>query len=475
MQENYLFQPRPPAVAGGFYPGDKVELSRTVEGYLKSAVPAPDGIVALLVPHAGYMYSGATAGAGFAAVRDMSFDTVVILGTGHHASVCGAALYGPGAFKTPLGVMEIDSELNDALLSASSLFEVLPSAHEEEHSIEVQLPFLQSFARKNFKLLPLLLNMASLEDLAVIGKALAKALEGKKALLVISSDMAHYPPADVARLSDLSLLYALGVAVRSGDPRYFAQAEADLAAMNLPGMDTTCCGAAAVMAGAYAALEMGAEDFRLLRYSNSGDAGGEDLERSVGYAAGVFCKGKGEFFPLTAPEKSELLKIARASIENHLTDTQTVPTVIYEYPALNVPAAAFVTLSLDGELRGCIGSLEARKPLAACVAEMAEQSAFDDPRFEPLTEDEFRKIEVEISVLSPLVKATADDIVPGKHGVVVRLGRRSGTYLPQVWEAFKGKEEFLSSLCAEKAGLSVDAWKKPGVELYLYTATVITE
>jgi hypothetical protein len=466
---------RPAAVAGGFYPADADELSREVKSYLKPGESAPGGTVGLLVPHAGYVYSGLTAGVGFAAVRDMFFDTVVILGTGHHSAVYGAALYGHGAFSTPLGDVEIDAELSDEILRSSPLFEELPSAHAQEHAIEVQLPFLQIASGKKFKLVPLLFNMAGRPELESMGRALGRALKGKKVLLVISSDLSHYPPADVAQKSDMSFLYALGVAMRCGDPGYLLKTEQKLMDMELPGMDTVCCGHAALVAGAYAALELGAGDFRLLHYSNSGYFGGADTARTVGYGAGLFCRGEGELFPLADAEKTALLRLARESIKRALDLRDPLEPALGEYPAFNVPAAAFVTLQMDGKLRGCIGGLEARQSLAEAVARLAVESAFEDSRFQPLEAGELEKVKIEISVLSPLVKADAKDIVPGKHGVVVQSGWRSGTYLPQVWEHFGTKEEFLSSLCSEKAGIPADAWKKKGTELYTYTATVISE
>jgi len=481
INENGKLAVRKPAVAGTFYPAGRGALQKAATGYISAAAPPPKDagrIIGVLVPHAGYVYSGAGAGAGFSAVKDLNFDTAVILGTAHHAAVRGAALCGCGAFETPLGLLEVDGALQGELLKSSELFSVLPRAHEEEHSVEVQLPFLQSLGKKDLRILPLVLNTGAMKALEEIGTALGGALKGKKALLVISSDLSHYPPAEIARRADTSFLYSLGVAARAGDFNYLALAEKLLLDMRLEGLDTVCCGFAALVAGAFAARALGADDFTLLEYSNSGGVKGADTLKTVGYGTGIFAAaaGKRGLFPLSALEKKELLSLARRSIAHYFEHKRPLEPELSEYPAFNSPAAAFVTLHKNGRLRGCIGSLEARRTLAACVAGMAAESAFGDARFPPLEQSEFGEIAIEISVLSPLLRVqSAQEIEQGRHGVLIRKGRAGGTYLPQVWEHFKKKEDFLNSLCEEKAGIPACSWKERDTELYCYTADVITE
>ncbi|MFA5162073.1 MAG: AmmeMemoRadiSam system protein B [Elusimicrobiales bacterium] len=468
---------RPPAAAGSFYPARPRELEAAVKSFISGGEDSP-GVKAILSPHAGYVYSGAAAGAAWAAVKNLDFETAVILGTGHRADIRGAALWGEGAFETPLGRVEIDGGLHRRLAELSPLFEVLPKAHDGEHSIEVQLPFLQCLGGKARKMLPLLLNTGDGEILEKLGRALAAALKGSKALLVISADLSHYPPAEVARLADNSLMFSLGVAARGAGPEYFGLAARLLMEKRLEGYDTACCGEAAARAGARAAMELGAGDFRLLRYDNSGDVKGADAQSTVGYGAGVFCAADGgaELFPLSEAERKDLLALARQSIARAFDKTIPPPPELSAHPAFNAPAAAFVTLHKRGELRGCIGSLEARQTLADCVAQMAKQSAFSDPRFPGLSRDELAAVDIEISVLSPMKRVkSAEEIIPGKHGVLIRKGARGGTYLPQVWEHFRSREEFMNSLCGEKAGLAPGAWKDSGAELYVYTAAVMAE
>ncbi|MFA6583577.1 MAG: AmmeMemoRadiSam system protein B [Elusimicrobiaceae bacterium] len=473
---------RKPAAAGRFYPAEKEILARMVNDFLRNAKQCdigPQTIKAIVVPHAGYVFSGATAGAAFACARDLNFETAVILGAGHTAGIKTAALYGKGSFSTPLGSLEIDGELSDYLIAKHpALFDVAPSAHLKEHSIEVQLPFLQTIKSKA-RILPVLLNFADAKTASAIGRALADALEGKKALIIASTDLSHYPPQAAARKGDLSTLKALEIAARINAPEYFAKAVEMLMARKLPGFETACCGEAAVMAAIAAACSLGADDFRLIEYSNSGQVPGADSENTVGYGAGAFVRrgGKAEVMDLTPEHKTELLKLARLSLETKLDSGRAYAPELSDRPIFNVPAAAFVTLTSDGDLRGCIGSLEPADTLQDAVCRLAVSAGFEDPRFEALTRVELAGIKIEISVLSPLRQITGpDEIVPGRHGVLIRKGRSGGTYLPQVWEHFNDdREKFMASLCAEKAGLPPDAWKKPGADIYVYTAQVFEE
>jgi len=460
------------AAAGGFYPAEPAVLAKMAEGFVSGGKRVPGEILALLVPHAGYVYSGATAGAGFSVLKNLDFETAVILGAGHRVAVSGAALSPAKFFSTPLGRVEVDSGFCAELKKSSPLFTDMAEAHEEEHSIEVQLPFLQSLGRK-IKIVPVLLNMAEPRAAGEIGSALAKTLAGKKALIIISSDLSHYPPAETAGKIDLSVVRSLSAAARLGDAGYFSLSAEFLSARGEPGVDTVCCGQAAVLAGAVAAITLGADDFELIKYSNSGDVKGADKESVVGYAAGAFVKTgrKKEPLELSEKEKKLLLQIARRSVESGRPEKMPLSG----FPVLNLPAAVFVTLHKRGALRGCIGSLEPEKSLQDAVAGCAVSSAFSDPRFEPVSPEELGQIDIEISVLSPLKKAGHEEIVPGKHGVVVKKGFRGGTYLPQVWEHFGTKERFLDSLCAEKAGLPAEAWREKGTELFIYTVGIIKE
>jgi len=462
---------RKPAVAGKFYDADARALRASVGSFLKAGKPPAGAVSGFLAPHAGYSYSGAAAGSVFASVAGLDFDTLVVLATGHTMALKKGALYARGAFGTPLGEVAVDEELCAALLKEKKLFEDLPRAHEAEHAVEVQLPFLQA-VKPGAKIVPLLFNTHDAELLEEAGRALGRAMKGRRALFCVSSDLSHYPPGDVAEMSDRSVLLALTQAMRNANPGYFDLANRLLLAKASQWVDTTACGQAPMTAGAAAALELGCDDFELELYTHSGKVSGDD-RAVVGYGAGFFTKAPRKpagALALDAAMKEELLALARRSIETCLKSGRTEQHPLSHRPEFNQPAAVFVTLTKKGQLRGCIGSLEPRGTLADMVCAYAGAAAFEDPRFEPVTGAELKGLEIEISVLSPLAEAAGPEAVKeGVHGVYVKNGRRSGTYLPQVWEHFNKKEDFLSSLCSEKAGLPPGAWKEKSTVLYVYT------
>lgn len=470
---------RKPAVAGKFYDSDPEKLRAAVASCLKPG-PAPAGRLAgILAPHAGYTYSGACAGRAFAALKDRQFDTLVIMATGHTMGLKKGALLSRGSFATPLGEVQVDTAFCAELLKQDKLFEENPRAHAAEHAVEVQLPFLQVLKGGAVKIVPLLFNSDDDDLLEAAGRAVGRVMLGRKALFCVSSDLSHYPPADIAEVSDNSVLLALRQAMRNSSPGYFGLANRLLLGKASGYLDTTACGQAPMTAGAAAALELGCNDFELSQYTHSGKVSGDDSQ-VVGYGAGFYtaaAKKAAGALPLTGEMRKELLALARGCIAEHLkTGGAAAERPLSPRPEFNQPAAVFVTLTLGGHLRGCIGSLEPRGTLADMVAGYAVAAAAEDPRFDPVTESELQKIIIEISVLSPLERvASADAVKQGVHGVYLKSGRRSGTYLPQVWEHFSTREEFLSSLCEVKAGLPAGAWKDGTAEIYTYTVTPFTE
>ncbi len=463
---------REPAVAGQFYPADAAGLARAVDAHL--ALPVANlhsGVVAVLAPHAGYEYSGALAGLAYRQIAD-SYDTVVILATGHTEGVKGAALLASDAYKTPLGTIEPDRALAAALLKASPLFEDRPTPHAREHSVEVQLPFLQRRLKKPFKLLPAVLNTGDPAALKTMGGALAAALKGKKALIVISADFSHYPAAKDAAAADGAMSLAIG----SLDPAFFLSAARFIVQKKIPGLDTCACGEAAVAAGMEAARLLGARSFIPLKVSNSyAENKAAGPERVVGYISGVFSRsGAAADLTLSKAQRAALLKEARRTVERHFAGEEP-PAGLEADPRLNLPGAAFVTLTLGGALRGCVGTVEPALTLADAVRYGAYSAAFRDGRFAPLAREELAKVKVEVSVLSPQKPAAPMALKPGVHGVVVSKGGRSGLFLPQVWEQLPAREDFLGELCAQKAGLPRDCWKDPAVKLYSFTADAFAE
>lgn len=464
---------REPVVAGQFYPADPGELARTVDKYLsRSGVKKPAGeAVAVLAPHAGYEYSGAMAGLAYKFIAD-SYDTVVILATGHTEGVKGAALLGSDSYQTPLGKVLPDRELAAALMKASPLFEDRPSAHAREHAVEVQLPFLQRRLKRPFKLLAATLNTDDPAARKEIGTALAAALKGKKALLVISADFSHYPRRADAAASD----GALRLAIESLDPELFRTAAQFIARKKIPGLDTCACGEAAIEAGLRAARLLGARSFRTLKISDSyteNPRPGPD--RVVGYISGLFLKsGKPASLALDKAQKGVLLKEARLTLENYFGDIPPTEGLAAD-PRLNLPGAAFVTLTKAGRLRGCVGTVEPAMPLADAVRYGAYSAALRDGRFPPVEKGELPEIKIEISVLSPMAPTAPGAIKPHEHGVLLVSNGKSGLFLPQVWEQIPGKEEFMGELCEQKAGLPRNCWQDPAARLYSFTVDSFEE
>jgi len=464
--------------AGQFYPADKEVLAKFVDDALDAAkVAAPAGKIAgIVVPHAGYPFSGRVAAYAYKTI-DTDYDLVVILGTGHTMRVKGAAMLAKGYYETPLGRVPVDEALAADLMKASPLFEDLPEAHANEHAIEVQLPFLQRRLKKPFKLLPAVLNTDNPDDLAAIGRILGKKLKGKKALLVVSTDLSHYPKHQDARLVD----GALELALETLDPDYFQLTNAILLSRGVSELVTCACGEAALTAAMTAVKELGSVEFTALKYADSFDEDPAESSESrvVGYLAGDFVvkeKPKTYKMTFTKEQQGALLEAARESISKTFESLNNVPALSTAGVYLNLPAAVFVTLTEGGQLRGCIGTIEPRMPLFAAVNYAAVNAAFNDHRFKLLQRTELENVKIEISVLSPIRRiADVKAIKPGENGVVVVNGDHSGLFLPQVWEQIPDKESFLGELCSQKAGLERNCWQDKNTSLYTFTVDSFKE
>jgi len=465
---------RPPAAAGRFYPAEADELRAMADRMLAQAPPGPaEGrIVAALCPHAGYEFSGPPLARVCRALADSEPEIVAVVGTAHFALGQGFFLDDHPAFRTPLGEVPTAAAEAAQLLKAGAGLSVSAEAHAEEHSIEVVLPFLQR-TWKRFRLLPVVANAQRLSDAERFGRALAGALKGKKALLIASSDLAHYPPLAVARQLDPASLESF----LTLDPDYLWRTEQCLMALDAPQVNCTWCGKAAAAAVQAAAVCLGADWGSALACANSAERGG-DSDRTVGYGAALLLeRGRRRPWPseeLTDEEKSELLALARASVQAHLRGERASPR-LFDRPRLNLPAAVFVTWTQPGgDLRGCIGTTQPRDTLGNAVARCAVLSAAEDPRFKAVTEAELAGLRAEISVLSTPRPARPEDIRPGL-GVIVDRGGRQGLFLPQVWDKLPDRDEFMAYLCEHKAGLPADAWRRPGTELFTFTATAFEE
>jgi MEMO1 family protein len=449
---------RPPAVAGAFYPGDPVALREEVTRLL-AAVPVGEGArpKALVVPHAGYVYSGPIAATAYARLRAPGppVERVVLLGPSHFGAVAGLALPEEESFLTPLGSVPIDEA---AATRALALPQVARSAvgHLREHSLEVQLPFLQVVLGP-FSLVPFSVGLASAEDVAGVLDAL---WGGPETLVVISTDLSHYLPYDEARAVD-------------------HRTAAQVIALDAEGLRREQACGRTPLQGLLLEARRRRLSVDLLDLRNSGDtAGGQD--QVVGYGAFALFEPAGLRVVPPRADQAEghghraavATSVARAALANLFG--APAPTRPAGEPWIEEPRACFVSLHLRGALRGCCGALEPRAPLFEEIVRSARLAATEDGRFEPIAAEELSGLDVEVSVLSPLQPLAAEDegeaarrLRPGVDGLYLVAGSHHATFIPAVWEQLPDPRAFLLHLRA-KAGLA-DGWR-PDTRLFRFTA-----
>ena len=461
-------------VAGAFYPAEPQVLTAMMDEMLAKATPQAimDPILAVVAPHAGYPYSGPVAAYTYAALKGRKFSRVVVIAPSHFEAFDFTSVYEGDAYETPLGSVPVDKEFAAKLATMDPSIKLSGRGHDPtkegaEHALEVQLPWLQHVLG-SFTLVPVVMGDQSYETSRALGVALAKMIHGGDTLIVASSDLSHYHPYDDAVTIDHKTLKAL----ESWD--YFSMSR------NFQTRVWEACGGAPIVAAMIAAERMGANQARVLKYANSGDAAG-DKTRVVGYSADVFVKaphGSAESnpFSLSDADKNELLKLARTSAEHAVEQGRPYQPEPSKSEALNRELGAFVTLKMNGDLRGCIGYTSAVKPLYMTVRDTAMLAAQRDPRFQPVSVFELPRISYEISVLSPMRRATnIEQIKVGMHGLLMKNGDSEGLLLPQVpveekWD----RQTFLEQTC-RKAGMHPDCWKDENTDIFMFSAVVFGE
>ena len=530
---------RPATQAGRFYEANAQRLAHEVDGLL--ALHARDSqhkrLAALIVPHAGYYYSGNVAASAYAAIpRDAHYKRIFLLGPSHHEWLNGASVNTDAdAYATPLGEVRVDMETALKLTQGghqgagqtpgdSSVITCQPRAHDREHCLEVQLPFLQRFFALYSSLpdkqvppiVPVIISTNDFSQLRQIAEALKPYFTDEN-LFIVSSDFSHYPS-----YKDACWVDALtGKAVASGDVQQFIATIEGNTRLGIRNLATSACGELAIIT---LMLMMDSQyEVSHLLYQNSGDIDRTDPSRVVGYHAFAIDRKDAGGFSLTDEEKQALKQVAFNSIKDSL-DGKSIAATISSLNSRNnttaaansslnsreTPAApnsslnsrenstaaansslftlhsslnklhsslkqkcgAFVSLHKHGRLRGCIGHFGEDVPLYEIVAEMARAAAFEDPRFTPVSKDELKDIDIEISVLTPMRRIhSLDEFELHRHGIYIRKGYRSGTFLPQVADEVNWtKEEFVSHCAQDKAGSGWDGWKT--AELYVYEAIV---
>lgn len=476
--DNQNINIRKPSVAGLFYPEAPIELTKNIAGLFSEVtkVSLDSTPLALIVPHAGYPYSGRTAAKAYKLLEGEHYDTVVIISPSHTVFFKGASVYEGEGYETPLGVVDIDKDLSEKIASIHPSVYFSNMGHASgttrgEHALEVQLPFLQIVLGK-FKLVAIVMGDQEEDSINSLGETLATALKGTNSLIIGSTDLSHFHSEKEARRLD----FAVQGAIEKFDPKLLVNI--------LESGKGEACGGGIVAAVMKAAQRLNGKQVQFLEYSNSGETTG-DFNEVVGYLSAVIvtdkraanintvlgtrAKSKTEY-KLSDEDKKQLLKIARSSIKARLKKEKYSPPGI---PSLETEKGAFVTLKIDGYLRGCIGLIKVNRPLYETIAEMAVAAAFEDPRFPPLTDDDFENLEYEISVLSPLERVhDFNKIKVGQDGLMIKMDLNSGLLLPQVatdndWNI----TQFLEQTCL-KAGLPKNSYKEKTAEVYKFSAEV---
>jgi len=477
---------RAAGVAGGFYPGDPKELTQMIDSLLaRNTVAQVQGpLVALVCPHAGYMFTGPVAAACFAQLKGRKYTRVVVIAPSHFENFPFSSIYDGDAYATPLGQVPVDADFRAKLAKLNSSIKISDRGHTKtgqnaEHALEVQLPWLQR-TLGDFKLVPIIIGDQNYGLERALGRALAKALLAESAdsraqtLILVSSDLSHYHPYDYAVNVDHQTLQAVEDWDYLSLSRNFAMWEHGIATWE-------ACGGGPIVAGMIAAEGLGATHAQILKYANSGDATG-DKTRVVGYGAVAITRAspsdakKSAEFSLTKDEKNALMKIARSSVETAVRDRKMYLVGSTGFPRLEEARGAFVTLKEHGELRGCIGYITPMKSLAETVRDVAAYAALEDSRFTPVTANELPLLEYEISVMSPLRRVVdIKDIRVGRHGLIMKQGETEGLLLPQVpVEQHWDRDTFIEETCL-KAGLPRQAWKDDDTDIFMFTALVFGE
>lgn len=463
--------------AGQFYSDNCVELENQIDDFFTdvSEVEKTNGanfvendiLRAVISPHAGYVFSGEVAATAFHQIpEDAIYERIFIVASSHRLSFDGAAVYCDGNYSNPLGEIVVDTNFCKQLVRQSSVFKNKSEAHIYEHSIEVQLPFLQHRIKNKINLVPIVLGTHEPETCRKVADEL-KPWFTPESLFVISTDFSHYPNYDDANKIDDKTADA----ICSNNPQKLLAVLEENKNLNINNLTTSLCGWTSVLTLLYLTQNSNLH-FEKLKYMNSGDAKlYHDRKRVVGYWA-ISVSEKHEKFRITDEEKNELLTKAFNSIETYLkSGKRSEIEDSWSGGILNEQTGVFLSVYIDHTLRGCIGAFAQEKTLNQLIQKIAV-SAVKDRRFDAVELDEMKHMELEISVLSPMKKIDSiNEIVLGKHGIYIQKNISSGTLLPQVatktgWSV----EEFLGHCSRDKAGIGWDGWKT--ADIFVYEAVI---
>lgn len=474
---------RTPVAAGTFYPASNSRLKTVLADLFHEAkvLPSPHPVVAVIVPHAGYVYSGKVAAAAIAQIDPLkAYQHIFLIGSSHTHLFDGVSIFTQGYYVTPLGKIPVDPLANQ-LLEQYTLFNNRPEIQAHEHALEVILPFLQFWLKHPFSIVPVIVGGES-EDTSQKLADILKPYLNENNIFVVSSDFSHYPTYNDAVVSDNTMADA----IVSGLPNQFLHTKREIENRHTPQLLTAACGWTAILTLLNMINGNPKYPIAKIAYQNSGDSPYGQKNKVVGYYAIAvyfanhpsenFSDDDAEKIGFETHDKKNMLTIARNTLEKFVSEHiryQIPPSLIT--PNLQQKVGAFVTLRKGGKLRGCIGTFQPRNPTFLTIRDLTISSAAYDYRFDPVTSDELEQIKIEISVLGPLRRIYhIDEIELGKDGILIKKGIYSGTFLPQVaTQMHWTKEEFLGHCARDKAGIGWNGWKD--AEIYAFTTIILEE
>ncbi len=422
---------RNPVAAGLYYPASASQLRAMIETLVDEKAEKEE-VIGLVMPHAGYPYSGPVAGAAISRVKFK--DTFIIMGPSHTGMGKPFSIMTEGVWETPLGEVEIDSELAGRILAASKNLQEDYLAHQQEHAVEVQIPFLQYF-KPDIRIVPIVLAYADPAAYKEIGREIGRVLKemNKEAVIIASGDMTHYESQESAEKKDSQAIEAI------------LNLDEDELTRRYEELNISMCAHGPAVCLISAAKELGATEVELVKYQTSGNTTG-DYSAVVGYAGII----------IRAVRMHPLVSLAKETVEAHIREGKSPPPPAGPTPEMKERAGVFVSIHKLGALRGCIGTFEPRQAnVAEEVITNAVSSATEDPRFPPISPEELKDLDYSVDVLSkPEPVADVSHLDPKKYGVIVECGWRKGLLLPDL----EGVDtvDYQIDICRQKGGIDPD-------------------
>jgi AmmeMemoRadiSam system protein B/AmmeMemoRadiSam system protein A len=463
-------------VADAFYPGNYEELKSALNSYIgeENTLSSGNEVIGLIAPHAGYVFSGKVAGTAYRELKGRKYDAVIIIAPSHVSGFPGSSVFSGDAYETPLGIVKVDKELAKSISKGGGLLKYSTEGHEwdgprGEHSLEVQLPFIQSVL-PDVPIIPIIMGSQNFESCDQLMQSIVKSVKesGKKALLVASSDLSHFHDEETAHILDSQIVSAFE------NFQYFKLASQFFTRR------WEACGGGPIVTVMMAAELLGANKCSVCKYATSADSEyPTGKSKVVGYLSGVIAKSSQpeELLPqLTEEDKEQILNAAKVGVKNAVYGNDEEIALTAEFEKLNKSYATFVTITKNGNLRGCMGHIYSDLPLLEEIRETSKLASQRDYRFGPIETDEMKDLGYEVTILSRMIRILdINQIEIGRDGLYIKLGNSSGLLLPQVasernWD----RETFLYNLC-QKAGLNNNDYKNPDAQIYSFRAIVIND